>query len=131
MLLLALAVQTVMTVVSQQAQREREMELARTGNALAQAIASYYRASPGSVKNWPQTLNDLVDDRRYVDVRHHIRELYADPITRSTEWGTVRAPDGGIAGVFSLSADAPVREMARYSDWKFMFSPESAPLERR
>jgi type II secretory pathway pseudopilin PulG len=126
MVLMALALQAVMTVVSQQAQREREMQLQRVGNAIADAIGSYYRSSPGSVKNWPQSLEDLTQDRRFVDARRHLREVYADPITRTTRWGIVRGADGGIAGVFSESTDTPLRDVQHYSDWKFSFNPDDA-----
>jgi type II secretory pathway pseudopilin PulG len=131
MMLVALALQGVMAVVSQQAQREREAELQRVGTAIAQAIGSYYRSSPGSVKNWPQSLEDLTGDRRFVDARRYLREVYADPIARTANWGIVRAPDGGIAGVFSQSTDTSLRGDGRYSDWKFVFSPESADNTRR
>ena len=125
MTLTALALQAVMTVVSQQDRREREQQLRRVGRAITQAIGDYYRSSPGSVKNWPSSLQDLTQDRRFVDARRYLREVYDDPIMRSADWGLVRAPGGGIAGVYSLSDDPPVSEGARYSDWKFTFSPDS------
>jgi type II secretory pathway pseudopilin PulG len=136
MLLLSLGLQAVMTVLSQQAQRDREAELLRVGAAFARAIGAYYRASPGSVKNWPTSLQQLTEDRRFVDTRRYLRQVYADPMMRSNDWGTVPAPDGGVAGVFSLSSEAPLRQApqelegyalpaaSRYSDWKFVFMPE-------
>jgi hypothetical protein len=60
--------------------------------------------------------------------------LYPDPIT-----GGEFAPDGGILGVHSLSAAAPVKtsgfkprdagfeNAARYSDWKFVHATPAAP----
>jgi type II secretory pathway pseudopilin PulG len=133
--LLALASQKVMSVVSQQAQREREAELLRIGAAYQAAIGAYHDQSPGSVKRWPPTLEALLDDRRFVTLQRHLRRLYADPITRTNTWGLVPAPDGGIAGVYSLSEDRPIRtggtelawlglaEADRYSDWKFVHRP--------
>jgi type II secretory pathway pseudopilin PulG len=135
MFLLALATQQVMQVVSQQAQREREADLLRIGTAYAQAIGTYYESSPGTVKEWPTSLQDLVNDRRFVTLRRHLREVYADPITRSVQWGTVPALGGGIAGVYSLSEAKPIRSggidvqdlglpaASRYSDWKFIYTP--------
>lgn len=133
--LLALSTQKVMTMVSQQAQREREADLLRIGAAYASAIGSYYELSPGVVKRWPPSLEALADDRRFVTLQRHLRRLYADPITRSSDWGVVAAPDGGIAGVYSRSDLEPIRvagdqlaalgmtDAKRYSDWKFVYKP--------
>jgi type II secretory pathway pseudopilin PulG len=137
MFLLALGTQKVMFMLSQQAQREREAELLQVGAAFAQAIGAYYESSPGTVKRWPANLNDLVDDKRFVGMRRHLRRVYMDPITRSEEWGLVRASDGGIEGVYSLSDASPIRSGAltvgdlrlpaasRYTDWQFVYQPAS------
>jgi type II secretory pathway pseudopilin PulG len=87
MLVLALATQGVMTFVSQQVQRERESDLLRIGQTYAAAIGAFYEASPGNVKSWPKSLEDLIEDKRFVSVRRHLREVYPDPITRSSNWG--------------------------------------------
>ena len=135
MLLLALASQGVMTYVSQQALRERETELLRIGQLYAQAIGAYYESSPGNVKRWPRTLDDLVEDQRFVGIKRHLRQVYADPITRSTNWGLVIAAGGGLAGVYSLSEATPIRSGAielgalalapaqRYAEWQFVYTP--------
>jgi type II secretory pathway pseudopilin PulG len=137
LLLVALGTQKVMVVVSQQAQRERETELLRVGAAFVSAIGAYYESTPGSVKRWPATLQDLTDDKRFVGLRRHIRQVYDDPVGRTSDWGVVRASDGGIAGIYSLSALAPIRSGAiglegfnlpaasRYSDWQFIYQPLS------
>jgi type II secretory pathway pseudopilin PulG len=139
--LLALVTQKLMTVVSQQAQREREAELLRMGAAYVAAIGAYYERSPGSVKRWPPSLDALTDDRRFVTLQRHMRKLYADPMMRGGEWGVVPAPDGGVAGVYSQSDERPIRaageaihalgltEAQRYSDWKFVYQP--APVSTR
>lgn len=143
MTLLALATQAVMFNLVQQAQREREEELLRIGRAYAAAIRDYYEQSPGSVKRWPAALEDLQDDRRFVGMRRHMREAYADPVARSATWGLVRGEDGGIMGVFSLSDSKPVRTAAidlglltvgpaeRYSDWRFVYVPAPPAPARR
>lgn len=143
MLILALATQSVMTYVSQQDLREREVDLLRTGQAYAQAIGAYYESSPGNLKRWPQTLEDLTEDKRFVGTRRHIREIYPDPMTRSANWGIVRAADGGIAGVHSVSIAQPIRSApieldnlalpaaSRYADWQFVYSPPPASTAPR
>lgn len=130
-LLLALATERVMGVVSYEAQRQREDQLLRLGAAHAEAIRSYYLATPGAVKRWPGTLADLVEDKRFVQVRRHLREAYGDPVTRGG-WELLPAPDGGIAGVRSTSTLRPLQTAAvragdlslaaaqRYSDWHFV-----------
>jgi len=137
---LALASERVVRFAAQQAQREREAELLRAGSAYAQAIAAYHGATPGHAKQWPPTLDALTEDRRFVQVRRHLRERYADPVARSLDWGLLRAPDGGIVGVFSRSDQTPLRSSAiaqngirlaaatRYADWKFV-APSAAPGE--
>jgi len=138
MLLLALGTQRVMTVVSQQAQREREAELLRAGTAIAEAIGRYHEATPGSVKRWPVSLDDLLEDRRLVVLRRHLRQVYADPMTRDGRWGLMPAPDGGVAGVYSLSESQPIAsgsmEVQRlgfsgarsYREWRFVFVPAAS-----
>jgi type II secretory pathway pseudopilin PulG len=135
MLLLALGTQKVMTVASQQAQREREAELLRVGSAFATAIGAYYESTPGTVKRWPVSLQDLVDDSRFVSIRRHIRQVYDDPVMRTNRWGLVRTSDGGITGVYSLSNQTPIRSgsfevsklrlpaASKYSDWQFVYQP--------
>lgn len=136
MLLLSLATQGVMTHVSQQAQREREADLLRIGQTYAQAIGAYYEASPGVVKRWPGSLEDLLEDTRQVNVKRYIREIYPDPITRAADWALVAAQGGGITGVRSQSQAAPIRSgsvdlgdrvlapASRYADWQFVYQPE-------
>lgn len=138
MFLLALATQQVMGVVSQQAQREREAELLRIGAEIVRAIGIYHERSPGSIKHWPPSLEALTDDRRFVSLQRPLRRVYADPITRSHDWGLVPAPGGGIAGVYSKSEMTPIRMAGaeltelglgaaqRYSDWRFVYNPQVA-----
>jgi type II secretory pathway pseudopilin PulG len=113
--------------------REREADLLFVGNEYRKAIARYYLSGPQ--RQYPRNLSDLVKDPRQPGTVRHLRRLYADPITGGNEWGLVKAPDGGIAGVHSLSDDSPlkvagfrVRDAAfeakgKYSDWQFIFAP--------
>jgi hypothetical protein len=67
----------------------------------------------------------------------YLRKLYPDPIT-GQEWVIVKAPDGGILGVHSASEEAPFKTanfklrdrtfdgVQKYSDWKFVFTPQAA-----
>jgi type II secretory pathway pseudopilin PulG len=119
-------------------QRAKEEQLLFAGGQFMQAIERYRQQSPGTVRQYPKSLDDLLQDRRYPDVRRYLRKLYADPMTGKPDWGLVRASDGGITGVYSLSTDKPIRIVAtiinglpigggeKYSDWRFVSDPGSA-----
>jgi type II secretory pathway pseudopilin PulG len=118
-------------IASHAAQREKEAELLFRGNQYRDAIASYYKKE----QRYPQSLEQLLEDKRYPMPVRHLRKLYADPVTGSSEWGLVEAPGGGVMGVYTRSEDAPIKtgnfsaenqgleEAARYADWKFVHSP--------
>ena len=119
---------------SHAAQRDKERELLFIGGQFRDAIASYYNRSPGA-KVYPQKLEDLVEDKRFPMPQHHLRRVYRDPMTESTEWGLVEAPGGGFMGVYSRSEEAPIKtgnfdapEAAfegaeHYTKWTFAYSP--------
>lgn len=90
--------------------RDRETELLAIGDEFRHAIRSYYEQSPGTVKRYPRSLNDLLEDQRFLGVTRHLRRLYADPLTGKAEWGTVAAPDGGVMGVYSLASGVPYKQ---------------------
>jgi type II secretory pathway pseudopilin PulG len=114
-------------------QREKERELLHVGNAYRRAIMLYYEGSPGGLRRYPRQLEDLVKDNRYPATRRYLRRLYPDPISGTAQWGLVRAPDGGIMGVFSPATDAPLKTgnfrlldagfsgAGSYAAWKFVY----------
>jgi len=122
-------------VWSQQAQRERERELLLIGKEFRRAIGLYYERTPGAIKRYPEKLEDLLRDDRYLSMQRYLRRIYLDPMTGKTEWGLVQAPIGGIMGVYSLSNGRPIRAggfddadktldgKTRYSDWQFVYTP--------
>jgi type II secretory pathway pseudopilin PulG len=122
---------------AEQAQREREQELLRVGGLYAQAIESYWRASPGSVRQLPMRLEDLLLDTRYVGTRRHLRRIYADPLRPDRPWGLLRDAEGRLRGVYSQDPRQPFARAARglgnvqlpdaqrYSDW--VFTPKDLP----
>ncbi len=118
-----------------QARRDREQDLLRVGQLYAQALAHYRAVSPGSLKQYPSDLQQLLLDNRFAGTQRHLRKLYPDPLDPARPWGLMRGPDGGILGVFSQSADAPLRRESldleglvlpiaqRYDEWKFIARP--------
>ncbi len=121
-------------VWSKQRQRERETELLFIGSQIRLAIERYYRAPPGS--QYPRSLDALVEDKRSPSVQHHLRRLYADPMTGKPDWGIVKAPDGGIIGVYSQASGTPLKQGGfsladdaffgknSYRDWVFVYRPD-------
>ena len=112
--------------------REKEAELLFIGNQYRRAIGLYYESTPGGVKRYPRTLEDLIKDSRHPSTQRYLRKVYPDPFTGKAEWGIVKAGDGGIGGVYSLSdqpplkvagfklRDADLAGKSKYSDWKFV-----------
>jgi type II secretory pathway pseudopilin PulG len=109
--------------------REKERELLYVGDQYRKAIQAYYMQG----KQYPRELTQLLRDQRVQGMRRYLRKLYRDPITGKSEWGLVKAPDGGIIGVYSLSEEAPFKQAefskeyagftgkTKYSDWKFAY----------
>lgn len=124
---------------SQDTRRDRERELLRIGTLYASALAAYHDRSPGNVKHYPQQLDELVRDTRFIGTVRHLRRLYADPLDPTRPWGLVRDERGGIVGVFSQSEAAPATQRrvessgvvlppaSRYSDWKFVAPTSRGP----
>ncbi len=110
-------------------QREKEAELLWIGNQFKQAIGLYYQRSPGTVKRYPEKLEDLLEDRRFVNTQRYLRRIYTDPMTGKAEWALISAQGGGIIGVRSHSTAKSVRttELVTYADWKFIYEPPAPP----
>ncbi|MGH7340588.1 MAG: type II secretion system protein [Candidatus Rokuibacteriota bacterium] len=90
-------------------QREKERELLFVGDEFRRAITQYYESTPGTGKQFPKSLEDLVRDSRYPTTRRYLRKVYADPMTGKREWGFVKGPGDGIMGVYSLSRQSPIK----------------------
>ena len=117
------------------AKREKEVELLFIGHEYRKAITRYYLAGKNQ---YPRELGDLLKDPRQPGTVRYLRRAYPDPLTGKAEWGIVKAPDGGIAGVHSLSDQKPLKSgnfrlrdagfesAATYADWKFIYTPTAA-----
>lgn len=139
--ILGLSLSVVGTVWHTQAQREREQELLFIGREFRSAIAAYYRANGAGGHQFPQDINDLLEDKRWPEPRHYLRRLYADPMTGAPDWTLVRNDTLGIAGftgiigIASSSQAAPIKKKgfateevefenaSCYCDWKFVYVP--------
>ncbi len=119
-------------------QREKERELIFIGNQFRQAIGLYYEKSPGYIKTYPPTLDELMEDDRYVSLQRYLRRVYIDPMTGNPDWALIMAPQGGIMGVHSKSNMKVIKighyklinewRVAKiYSDWTFIYTPNVRP----
>jgi type II secretory pathway pseudopilin PulG len=121
------------------AKREREAQLLFVGDQFRQAIAAYYRASPGTGQ-YPQKLEDLLEDKRQPALRRYLRRIWRDPFSGEAQWGLVRGPDERIRGVYSLAPGTPLKidnfappdaafaGQESYAGWQFVWQ-EAAPAQ--
>lgn len=119
-------------------QRDKEQDLLFVGHAYRKAIEQYYESTPGTSKQYPKKLEDLIEDKRQTKLTRHIRKLYADPITASKQWGIVKGEKETISGVYSLSDKKPIKTgnfeeadmefegTTSYQAWRFVFQAKSA-----
>ena len=116
--------------------RENEQSLLFRGHQIQKAIASYYQVtSQDDSRVYPETLEQLVKDNRFLTVKRHLRKIYKDPMTENKNWGLVLDASGHIKGVFSQSSRKPIKQgnfpaelegfkgKSRYSQWKFVYNP--------
>jgi type II secretory pathway pseudopilin PulG len=90
--------------------RMAEKELLFVGGEFQRALSSYASQTPVGQLTQPHVLDDLVHDPRYPNPVHHLRKVYADPITGKTDWVLVMSPDGQtIVGIHSASLAHPIQ----------------------
>lgn len=123
------------------AQREREEQLLFVGREFGRAIAAYRAASPDAPGQGPRRLEDLVEDRRSLVTRRHLRRIYHDPMTGGIEWGLVKSGEF-IVGVHSLGEGKLLKTAnflpgeeafagaASHRDWHFLAPSAPAPAPR-
>ena len=129
--ILGITLATVGVVWSTQIRREKEADLLFAGDQIRAAIGRYY--AEGRV--YPAALSDLLEDKRQPQVHRHLRKLYYDPMSASSDWQLIPAPEGGIMGVASTSrlkpikqtgfepVDAALENSECYCDWQFVYLP--------
>lgn len=113
-------------------QREREQELLFVGDQIRKAIGGYYERSPGLIKRYPPSLDELLKDARFLGIQRHLRRPYHDPMTDG-EWGLILAPEGGVMGVYSKANGVPIKQSGftdinsefvsspSYAKWRFVY----------
>lgn len=99
------------------ARTQRLQELEWIGMQFTQAIGSYYESTPGSVKRYPRTLEDLLEDRRFMTTRRHLRMVYRNPFTHKGDWELIRSADSEVRGV---RMSVPIEEGHRVREFIYL-----------
>jgi hypothetical protein len=113
---------------------EREVELLWVGEQYRHAVESYWRITPGPRKVLPTSVTQLLNDDRFPNPVHHLRQAYRDPMAEDVDFEPVII-NNALVGVHSTSKVVPMkhahfpRQYARfanaedYSQWQFVFIP--------
>jgi type II secretory pathway pseudopilin PulG len=119
-------------------QREREKELLFRGLQIRSAIAAWNARSVVTPLN---DLEDLLKDKRSLQTKKYLRQLYKDPMT-GKDWTLIKDKTGvkGIIGVASTSNEEPLKisfseysgldtfaGKKKYSDWRFVYGTDPGP----
>ena len=132
--ILGFALSAAGVVWSTQIRRDKELELLYAGDQIRDALGHYYAAGG----QYPQDLQELLEDKRSIAVRRYLRRIYVDPMTGNADWQLIFAPEGGIMGVASQSQGKPIKvagfspldsafdKAECYCDWRFINSPRNA-----
>ena len=113
--------------------REKEAQLLFVGHQFRLALASYRDRSPEGTPDAPATLDDLLLDKRFPTPVPHLRRLWRDPMTNSTDWVLVKSA-GRITGIRTRHSGQPLRTAheprdaalsgtTAYSQWVFEAEP--------
>jgi type II secretory pathway pseudopilin PulG len=119
--LMGVALTALTQLWSMTAKREREAQLLFVGGQFRRAIENYRGANPNVGDGYPKDFQSLLLDPNLPVVKRYLRQVYVDPMTGTTNWGLVKTPSGGIAGVYSQSKAQPLKT-ANFPDWAAQFA---------
>ena len=118
---------------------EREVQLLWVGEQYRHAIESYWKSTPGPRKILPTSIGQLLNDDRFPNPVHHLRQAYRDPMAEDIDFDPI-VINNALVGVHSTSKGTPMKhahfpkrylqfESAEdYSQWQFMFLPPRSRL---
>ncbi len=134
--LIGIGLATTGTVWSVSAQRHREKQLLFVGEQFRNAIKSYYVHGPSGLRQYPRTLQDLLEDTRGGILQRHLRKVYVDPMSGKNDWRTIQLAEGVLIGVSSRATGSPIKQAnftpenqgfvdaECYCDWLFVYLPD-------
>jgi type II secretory pathway pseudopilin PulG len=118
--------------------RDKEQELLFRGDQYRQAIERYYLGRPGLLQ-YPQSIDDLLQDNRTPTAKRHLRQKYKDPMTNEDFVVIKDLPTNRIMGVRSSSDKTPLKQSdfpdiykkftykSKYSEWEFVSTIAAGP----
>ena len=68
----------------------QERRLVSAGHDIVTALKAYRAASPGSAKELPHSLDDLLHDPRMLADKGYLTTLPVDPMTQKQEWDVIK-----------------------------------------
>lgn len=102
------------------ADRQKTAQVNWVGQQYVNAIRSYYYANTGSVHFYPTSVDDLLEDKRYLGVKRHLRSRFEQPVGAvAPSISVILSAAGGINGV-EISVELSGQQEAR----KFVFVPD-------
>ena len=103
------------------AARQREAELVFRGEQIQAALRAYQSNTPAGQPTSPESLAELLDDRRQGPARRHLRKVWIDPV-QGRPWELLLDANGRIRGVHSGSRRKPLSApegVDTYREWLF------------
>lgn len=121
--LIGIGLAAISEVWTTNADRQKVAQVNWIGQQYVNAIGSYYYANTGSVHFYPTSVNDLLEDKRYLGVKRHLRSRYEQPIGAVTpSVSIIFGKADGVNGV-----EISVKLSDKVATQKFMFVPEAVP----
>jgi hypothetical protein len=128
LLVVALGIAFLLGTSGFQTYWSKERRLIAAAGEIVTALKAYRDASPGTAKEFPLELADLMRAPRMLADKGYLTTLPLDPVAQKQEWGVVRNKNNQVIGVHSLSNESPtlfaklfsLRGGEKYSDWKFL-----------
>ena len=106
----------------------QERRLVSSGQEIVTSLEAYRTASPGSAKELPHPLDDLLHDPRMLADKGYLSTLPVDPLTQKQERGVIKNQAEQIVGVHSLATTTPtwigqilsLQSGDTYAEWQFL-----------
>ena len=126
-LIVAVAI-AVLSATGLETYLNQERRLVSAGHQIVTALEAYRANSPGSAKELPRALEDLLHDPRMLADQGYLTTLPVDPMTQKQDWGVIKNQAEQIMDVHSLSAGTPtwigrilsLQSGNSYADWQFL-----------
>ena len=87
------------TLATATLRQEKRLDYVAAADEIDAAILQYAQRSPGTTKQYPKALADLLNDARAAGVQRYLRQIPVNPYTGKREWALVRDAQGAILGV--------------------------------